>query len=94
MTGPPAPQEVERKLSQGVYRDPEEMNEDMELIWANCRTYNPVGDLFRRMGDQVRRLRRGSRPGQEQGGGSRGCTSWRGPWPCPHEEMRVCWCGL
>lgn len=44
---------VRKKLKDQLYRNPLEFRDDMRLIWANCRTYNPIGDAVRLAGDLI-----------------------------------------
>ncbi|CAD7695550.1 unnamed protein product [Ostreobium quekettii] len=45
--------ELRGRGGQRGYASPLEFRDDMRLVWANCREYNPPGHVCRKMGDQM-----------------------------------------
>ncbi|CAD7697813.1 unnamed protein product [Ostreobium quekettii] len=45
-----------RRGAERGYASPLEFRDDMRLVWANCREYNPPGDDCRKLGDQLSQL--------------------------------------
>jgi hypothetical protein len=45
--------QIETKLATRQYTSPQAFAADVELVWENCRTFNPLGDPFRTMGDKA-----------------------------------------
>jgi hypothetical protein len=37
---------IQHRLREGKYRSVEEVLDDMQLIWDNCRRYNPAGTVL------------------------------------------------